>query len=125
MLEAARCSPIGNCGAGATGCACPILISVNLREAASATTGGGSTIAGCGAWTSRLEFAERTSGAGATTESDKNGVCFSAVFTSGAGATKDEGSTGSFKSEGEPAIAAVGIVGVGRPKATMFGNGTS
>jgi|HubBroStandDraft_4_1064222.scaffolds.fasta_scaffold04122_7 hypothetical protein len=74
---------------------------------------------------SRLEFAGCNSGAGATTESDKDGVWFIAVFTSGAGATTDEGSIGSFKSEGEPAIVAVGIVGVGRPKATMFGNGTS
>jgi hypothetical protein len=80
-------------------------MSDSLREAASATSIGGSTIAGCGAWTSRLEIAEFTSGAGTTT---------------GVGS-----STGSFKSEGELAIAATGIVGFVRPHATMLGNGTS
>jgi hypothetical protein len=49
ILDDARCSPTGNCGAGATTCACPILISVNLREAAFSTSCGGSTIAAWGA----------------------------------------------------------------------------
>jgi hypothetical protein len=100
----ARCAPTGNCGAGATTCTCPILISLSLRVAASATSGVGSTTAGCGACIFRLDIAELTSGAGATT---------------------DAGIVGSLKSEGEAAIAAVGIVGIGRPMATTLGKGTS
>src|ERR1700686_5518227 len=124
-MLAARCSPTGNCGAGATTWARPILMSVNLRECEFSTSRGGSTIEGCGPETSRLEIVPFTSGAGATTACCKAGLCFIVLFTSGAGAMTLVGSSGSFKVDGESATAAAGIVGCGRGQATMLGNATS
>jgi hypothetical protein len=125
MFADACCSPIGNCGAGATTCVRPMLMSVNLLEALFSICGGGSTIAACGAWTARRESAASTSGAGATTDADKAGVCFNSLLTSGGGATTVAGSAGNFKSDGALAIDAAGILGVELPHATTFGKGTS
>ena len=47
-VTTARCSPTGNCGAGATTCAWPILMSPTFRIDAVSTLGGGSTTEGSG-----------------------------------------------------------------------------
>src|SRR5437868_4719107 len=97
-----RCSVTGNCGAGATTCARPILISPNLWISAACTTGGGA-IAAC----------------------INEGDCVTVAITRGAGATTLVGKAGSLTSAAERTVAANGTVGRFCGHATMLGIATS
>ena len=99
-----RCSLTGNCGAGATIALWPIFMSPHLRLEAVSTLGGGATIAGDGPC--KVRAAE-------------------AAFSSGAGATTDDGRAGSFISTFAFEVAARGAAGCTPDQATMLGSGTS